>query len=144
MHAGDRRYLPLGTPGDPVSYDTRVHDSTFAQFIFEEVAEITSSKTSSQLRDEDRPSLRIIFSWFFSQRIIVRLFIIRRRSPAIQNQMLNLNKASAYTDLTGGMLVLFLSESCGDLRRALALRRNFSSKPSRGSRLLSSCLRSRS
>ena len=41
--------LPLGAPGNPVSNNPGIHYGAFAQFVFKEVAQITSSQSSSKL-----------------------------------------------------------------------------------------------
>ena len=42
-------YLPLGAPGNPVSNNPGIHYGSFAQLVFEEVAQIASSQSSSKL-----------------------------------------------------------------------------------------------
>lgn len=39
--------IPFGPTREPVGNDSRVHDSSVAQFVLEKVAKITSSEASS-------------------------------------------------------------------------------------------------
>lgn len=52
---------PFRSARKPISNDTSIHNSPFAQFVFKEVPKVTRRETSGKLRNKDRPSFRIVF-----------------------------------------------------------------------------------
>jgi hypothetical protein len=72
---------PFRTPRKPISDNSSIENSIFAQFILEEIPQITGRETSSKLRHKYRPRFGVILPRFIIHGIIRRRLICRGFPP---------------------------------------------------------------